>query len=468
LPDFSCEGDVKVFLSSGYHTAVAAKDTALGLESGEGGPLKNSSVVIKSYEDTIRSIPKHSNIAVLSEHPETELFFNLLQETAQKNNQIIIAPVGHHDRADGYFNSVAVACPGIEFILIDKISFSFDDIALASEKKKNLLPGKRLLFIKTSSWKLAVLNCHDYTHADIVAAILREDVDILVVTTRNQASRLYDEYATADIHRLSCFVIVNNVSDYGGSGVYAPFSRIGEQDSAVTLGGTLFATRGPCEASAIVSLPIQELQELRKFFSRKTLGKNGKMRYQHIDPPEHIKFHPDNAPYQSVITNADNIENINLNEIGYRREKTGLVRIAVAQLSSMSFDDYIDNSYQITRSPRCPSFSATIRNHLELLESSLERQANEDLRPDFLVFPEVFLPLGLEEDVKAFSRRWNTIIIAGVEYDPQPVAQNYGTGKATGINRCRIYIPTPSGVTTRQYIKLTRLCLHFSVTKQVR
>lgn len=450
LERFPSTEEMKVFLHSGFHTSVAASDIA-GLPKADDS---EEPPALQTYGSLVASIPEEATIAILFEHPEARNSLPQLQKKAQQHKQLIVAPLGLYERTGGLFNSVAVARPEADLILLDKVSLSYGDFATAANTGRQLLRGTTLNVFETETWKLAILNCHDYTHADVLNAVLGEDIDVLIVTTRNPASRLFEEYAIADIHRLCCFVIVNNVSDYGGSGVYAPFSRLGNRSGALTMGGTLFSTRGACEVSALVSLPLGDLRDLRENFQTKEARKEN--RYQYIDPPERIKFFPTKPPYHSIIADENNIETIDLESRGYRRAKDGPLQIAVAQLSSMSMQDYLDNSYHISRSPHCKDFIAKVRDHLELLSRRMASETDASKHIDFLVFPEVFLPLTLEREIKAFSQRWNTIVIGGLEYDPQPSSLTYGTGKATGTNRCRVYIPTAGQVEVAEYVKLTR------------
>lgn len=450
----SSHGDIEIFLHSGFHTTVAAGDIAGLPKPTDTGGIQESQALWQSYETIIDSIPERANIAVLFEHPDAKFLLTQIQNKAEDHSQIIIAPLGLCDRSDGYFNSVAVARPGAQLLILDKLSFSYGDLATALQAKKRLVRGTKLNIFEAEALKLAVLNCNDYTHADVLTAIIHENIDILIITTRNPASRLFEEYAIADIHRLCCFVIINNVSDYGGSGVYAPFSRIGDHTGALTLGGTLFSTRGPCEVSALVSLPLDNLRDLREQFNKKLATTED--RYQYIDPPEQVKFYPSQPPYNSIIEDEKKIDTVDLHTLGYRRSRSGHLQIAIAQLHAMSMDDYLDNSYHISRSLQCQAFITKVRSYLELLDRMMASESNQNAQIDFLVFPEVFLPLGFEEEIKVFSQRWNTIIIAGVEYDAQPHIQYYGTGTAAGANRCRMYIPTAKGVETVEYTKLTR------------
>ena len=447
ISGFPAQDQIEVFLHSGYYAAAAAEDTAaveMRVSSGIDPDQR--------YRAAVDLIPESATLAILTENRGARRSLEYLNERATRHRQVIVAPLGPEVEAEACVNQVAVVLPDADPVLLDKISFSADDLDWSRREGKPLLRGKQFHVFRAEGWKLAVLNCHEYTDADLITSLLRERIDIVVVTSRNKASQMYAEYAGADIHRLFCFIVVNNVSDYGGSGVYAPFSRLANGKNAIRLGGRLFASRGPCEISARVVLPLGELRELREHWRGKPATEAG---YQHIDPPESVKLSPGDAPYLGVLTMPSAIQEINLDAQGFGRERKGPVRIAVAQLRSMSAEAYLRNSYCISRSEDCESFMETVESHLELLRRSTEgRPAGHP--PDILVFPEVFLPRGLEHAVKQFAIDRNTIVIAGVEYDPQEAEALYGTGDARGANRCRIYVPIGKEVRTYDYAKLTR------------
>lgn len=430
----------ELFLCSGFHSSVAAKEI---VGSGE------QSSPAQEYLASVESIPASCQIAVLYEHPDAQPLLGAVEAKAKAMSQIIIAPIGRRSVDNGEAISVAVATPsGVAFT--DKISFSDDDVGAPSCSGKNTVMGRALHIFESDEIRLAVFNCHDYTHADLINALLVHKVDFLVVTSRNKATRLYEEYAVSDLHRLCCFVVINNVSDYGGTGVYAPFSRLGGQGGQITLGGSLFATRGPSEVSGFIPIPLGELRRLRTSFEKN--GVEAAISYQAIDPPEHIKCAP-RAPSFRQNALSREVESVRLADWGYQRNRQGPVRVAVAQMRSLGMQDYLDSSYHISRSPNCRALEEKIRAHL----AHLERNAPDIAEmPDFLVFPEVFMPLSMEEELKAFARRNNAIIITGIEYDAQPKEEIYGTDQARGTNRCRIYTPGAAKVAVSEYVKLTR------------
>ena len=133
-----------------------------------------------------------------------------------------------------------------------------------------------------------MLNSHEYTHVDIIEALLRHRVELLVVINYNNATRLFWEYAAADLHRLFCFVIIVNVEEFGGSGVFAPFRRVGkERNAQLGTSGRMFTSRGAGNMQAKVALEIDELRRLRRAFSkRKTAEKLIK------DQEDRTDYHP--------------------------------------------------------------------------------------------------------------------------------------------------------------------------------
>src|SRR5688572_1518656 len=109
--------DAHVFLCSDYHSGPAASDTASRQEvslvnASDDGP--------KSYESLIDRIPTNADIAVLFEHNDAATAHQHLKNKAAKDGQLIIAPVGYRQDGDLWCNSVAVAKPDGDVVLLDK------------------------------------------------------------------------------------------------------------------------------------------------------------------------------------------------------------------------------------------------------------------------------------------------------------------------------------------------------------
>jgi predicted amidohydrolase len=439
---------VQLFLSQAMHPR---QQSARGL--GLGLPAFDSNIV--------DSIPNNTHIAVLSEHPafgEPDKKA-LLQSRANERNQIIIAPIGPIQLNDKCQSAVQIFVPNDESIDQYKLSFSAQE--LVEEQAGRLTRGTQLSVIETPYGVLSVISCHDYTHPEIINALSREKIDILIVTTNNPSTGIYEQYARADLHRLNCFIVVSNVANFGGSAVYAPFTLITKGSTRVPIDGVLFSTKGPGNANTAIELPVGDLARTRQLYRERDLTEE--VRFDERDvrsivPPEDFLKLPDGKMqphYSEVISKPDCVEITDLDSQGYVRRNRGHLRVGVAQLRSPSFGAYLDSSYHVSLVSEGLSFGSRVSSWLDMFESLLVNDATT--RPlDFLVFPEVFVPLPLLERLKVFSNRWSTIVIAGIEYEPQEDPGYYGTSRAKGNNRCIVLIPTKEGVKRVEYIKLTR------------
>jgi len=397
-------------------------------------------------------IPANADIAILTEHPANMISMDLFREQADQQGQIIIARLGHYHTDGGETtNSVAVFCPGYEPVLVNQLSFSEEDYQYYARGK--LHPGSEIHIFYTPLGKMGVISCHDYTNADVIKQFSEYDIEILVVSSFNPATRLFMQYALADIHRFSCFVIISNIANYGGSGVFAPFRYNGPKKAAMTLGGAIAYTQGASSAFLEVDLPLADLRKLRHQQITASDWDGARCPWTPIQPSEEF-LSAGQPEYKKGLDQPDHLVEIDLETCGYRFVgESNEVNIGVAQLKCLEEEDYINNYYCISCSPKAPVMVKQIREHLEFLGQRLELSGQ---KLDFLVFPEVFVPLGLEDDLRDFARKFNTIIIAGVEYDPQPENLESPT-LAHGANCCFIYVPTASGEVERfRYDKMTR------------
>lgn len=402
--------------------------------------------------ELLSRIPENADIGILSEHPANMVSMDLFREQADQRRQIIIARLGHYHHIDGQTtNSIAVFSPGHEPVLVSQLSFSEEDYQYYARGK--LHPGSEINVFYTPYGNLGVISCHDYTNADIIKRFSEYDIEMLVVSSFNPATRLFMQYAMADIHRFSCFVVISNIANYGGSGVFAPFRYNGPKKASMSLGGAIAYTQGSSAAFLEVDLPLADLRKLRHQGEPASEQDGARCPWTPIQPSE--EFLGAGLPeYKKGLDQPDHLAEIDLAACGYRFSgELNEVNIGVAQLRCLEDQDYFDNYYCISCSPKAPLFIKQIREHLEFLGERLEMSGQ---KLDFLVFPEVFIPLSLEDDMRAFARKFNTIIIAGVEYDPQPEDLE-SPSLAHGVNRCFIYVPTAGGEVERyRYDKMTR------------
>ena len=321
-----------------------------------------------------------------------------------------------------------------------KISLSTDDEQLKVQ------PGNELILFADRSpampdaVKWAVLNCHEYSHVDIVNQIQKEKLEVLIVVTYNTATRLFWQYAIADVHRQFCYVIVANVAELGGSGVFAPFRRIGlERNAELGAGGQVFGSKGTAELEVFIDLEIGELRRLREEFARHGFRAAAVVEarqsiYTPMVPSEHFMDTFDRGPGEPECEVTDIPTEWNCAD----------PRVAIAQLESMNYAAYYETRYRLRKDPRCGEFEELLQFRLRELElrcQGKERTSSGALL-DFLLLPEVFVPRSFLPALQDFSDRMQCIVIAGVDYPDTEDA-----------NECMILQPCRESVT---YRKVTR------------
>lgn len=330
-------------------------------------------------------------------------------------------------------NKTIVALAGVQkgknvsYIASDTRLFEQCKISLASEDRKDKISSGDELYIfesKHGSVSWAVLNCHDYSHADLVRKIQDERIELLVVVAYNAAHKLYLEYAYADMHRLFCFIVIANIGEMGGSGVFAPFRSIGrEKNARLSAGGQLFATHGTSAVDVDVPLDIGLLRSLRQKYSEE--GYTAQVTGSEIDPI---------APPQTFLNTGDGQAAGLLTAAAVRCEQLEWnsvnPQVAFCQLDSLSLDTYKETGYRLDNAETPPLLNSLLDKLAELEKRFAFKNPQLKVGPDFVVFPEVYIPRAFIPDLQAFSNRNYTIVIAGVAY---PNDKN--------VNDCLVIVP---------------------------
>jgi predicted amidohydrolase len=403
-----------------------------------------------------------SRLAVLSEMERDAAMASreLLRRTAQENDQFIVVPWGIGSYDGRIENLVAVYSPDGKEVLQAKISLSAEDV------KHGTVAGHSLKVYRTNDLRFAVLNCHDYTHADLLRELVEEKLDVVVVTSANTATQMFAEYAKADVHRLFSFVVICNVAEFGGSGVFAPFHlrKVQEGEKGLipgnlTMGGVQYHAIGRARAQVDIPLEIQALQKMRDRFpshpnNPKEIREDDDL-FEAIAPPETVTFAQ--PPYRATVAGLEGpasdtsswletivVENDRRPEA---RQNTNEWRVGVAQLESASIQAYLESGYVPSTTAEGPKLARRVR-------SLLEQSSSEEAKHDLLIFPEVFLPIHAEEGgetletrVQRFVDEIGTIVVSGIEYDKNANHSN------DSENRVRVYLPNRLPAT---FTKLTR------------
>lgn len=447
-------GNIKVtIIQETYPESMVGRRVGQGIYGGKNEIDEGREELRQNVMANLARIPETADIGILSEHPGNKIAQDIFQEHGDKHRQVIIARIGHYRNEPnaGTTNTVAVFTPDHDPVLVKQITFSEEDLKYHARGK--LQRGREVHVFSAPLGNMGVISCHDYTNADILKSLAENNIEILVVSAFNPATRLFIQYALADIHRFSCFVIISNIANYGGSGVFAPFRYNGPKRAAISLGGAVAYTQGETSAFLELDLPMTELRNLRQKSQYGNSASDNQCPWTTIQPSE--DFLSAGLPdYKMKLETSDYLHKVDLEKLNYLpNPDQGELTIGIAQLKCMNEEDYLNNYYNISKAPDAPRYILKIKAHLKFLAEKLELTGQ---KLDFLVFPELFMPLGMDADLKEFARRFNTVVIAGVEYDAQPENLEHPE-KAHGVNRCFIYIPTGKGEVKRfQYEKMTR------------
>lgn len=407
-------------------------------------------------EDTLNKISNNPGMIILSQHPGNSLSIDVLEERSNRTNQIIIARLGYYKQVnDSLFrNSIAIIIPKKGTFYHDQISLSVED--QIKNRNNELIRGKTLKVFSTTNFRFSVLNCHDYTNINLIKPLLNEKLDFMIVSAFNPATRLFMEYALSDVHRLFGFVIISNIANYGGSGIYGPFRRKGKKHG-ISLSGTLCQANGEGSAYLEYDLPLADLKEYRNYFylsNGRLMAKELDSKFVSVLPPEY--FLTSKPEYHKWINRSDFIRTIDLGdkEKEYMPElDNGNAIIAIAHLKSIDQEAYLDNYYNFSNSELMPGFANKLKLELNLFFKKVQHLG---IKPNFIIFPEVFLPLSSQELLSKKALELNSIIIGGFEYDPQKHLPSTPED-AIGSNRCFIYVPNnvKNEVTKYEYKKIT-------------
>jgi len=308
--------------------------------------------------------------------------------------------------------SITYVSMGQQFIQQEKFSLSSEDEAAQLTAGDSLHVYTPELSSKKEPVRWAVLNCHEYTHVVLMTALMAERIEVLVVVAHNAATRLYWEYARSDVHRLFCYVIIVNTAELGGSAVFAPYRRLGTQRNAqFSASGQLFGTRGPGAFSINTTLDIRVLRELRQDFKTNGFGgiKSGKLPYdlEAMVPSQHYLSTFDAAAGPPLVNSCCNVQT---------KELPDSMRVAVAQLESMSLDAYRTSGYRLAGAKGFGTFMQKLSSWLQHVEFQCSLKDKRPGKLDLLALPEVFVPRAFLPQLQAFSDRTGAMVVAGVDY----------------------------------------------------
>jgi predicted amidohydrolase len=418
--------------------ARSGTDDLLGLRSKLQGPQSASKVGPAEIQAAMAQLEKTEPgiLNLVSFHRGMRGCVSRLEDLSKSRTVVTLAGV------EGDRNLTFIACDG-KIVKQAKISLASEDagdgVRVRGSELNVFLPEDG-----SEELRWAVLNCHDYTNASLLLSLLEKRVELIVVVTHNNATDLYWEYAVADAHRLFCYVVIVNVAELGGSGLFAPFRRIGrERNATFRAGGRIFGARGPAEISATLDLNIGELRWLRREFAHGGLAKLDKgslaRGYSAMVPSEHYMHTFDRGIGPPPICP---IKNIPLPRTFDR------IRVAVGQLESMSVKAYVDSRYRIQNHASYEGFEERLNIHLNGLARRCRTIGKTEIGTylDLLVLPEVFVSRPFaERKLRKLASDLGAVIVCGVDYP--------GESDEDNANECAIIRP---GEKIKYYRKVTR------------
>jgi predicted amidohydrolase len=350
----------------------------------------------------------------------------------------VAAGLGQHDRRD----EVRVVGPGGVDLTIAKTCLSKND------REANLLPGNEIIVFEKPkdrsdefvSW--AVLNCFEYTHPGVIGELEARGVEVVVVLTANIASRLYREYATADVHRLFSYVVIANIAECGGSGIYGPIRRRGaEKGAQMTVAGEVISARGPGEVILEAELAIGDLRASKQAFG--TDGFKAIDQTEGLDDPASMM-----VPSQRYIDTGDGVgcgavvASVPAEPVRLEWHDGDVVTIGVAQLRSIAADRYAGCEYRLDTSPWVRKLERELD---QWLRHATELRSDTGRRLDMLLLPEVFVPRSLVGRIRDFATHQRCTVIAGFDYPAKP---------GPNANECAVF--PRDGSKEHWYRKVTR------------
>lgn len=177
------------------------------------------------------SIPRKSQDEIRRLAVEGEVFIIGGQEYDQflKNTYILCTPVGQ--------------------------IYECSKIHISKYDHHQMIGGNEInIFIDSGFGDFVPIICYDYTNIDLISK-LRGYVDIIIVIASNPDVSTFHSQGINDCWQGYCFVVICNSSNYGGSGVYGPINKVGNQ----YVEKIVWRTEGVAESLNFVDLPINGL-----------------------------------------------------------------------------------------------------------------------------------------------------------------------------------------------------------------
>jgi predicted amidohydrolase len=169
---------------------------------------------------------------------------NKLQAFSEEHDCTIVTGVDYPSLAKVHnANECFVIRPSEDIQVYRKITRSQYDAFAPDGTRMEMQRGETFLrFVENngSGNGFGILICYDYSHLDLMAKInlkqRQHPLDFVVVTANNPFADLYRSCCIADSHRFYQYIVMCNVSKWGGSGVFGPVRTKGARQTLGEIG----------------------------------------------------------------------------------------------------------------------------------------------------------------------------------------------------------------------------------------
>lgn len=204
------------------------------------------------------------DLLVLPEVFVPRSFVGVLQGFSDRSGATVVAGLDYPDGGEeANANECAILRPRQAAVIYRKITRSQYD-AHRDDKgaRMPMLRGQQLVrFVNHDGRGFGVLICYDFSHFDLMWHLnlsgRATPLDVTVVIAHNPFGDLYRSCCIADSHRFYQYVVMCNVAEYGGSGVFGPLRTSGTRQVLLDAGKGI-------ETLALTELQLTELANARK------------------------------------------------------------------------------------------------------------------------------------------------------------------------------------------------------------
>lgn len=183
------------------------------------------------------------DLLVLPEVFVPRSFLPTLQGFSNRMGAIIVAGIDYPDGGEEEnANECVIIRPYQRPFEYRKITRSqYDACRSENGDRMPMCRGSNLVrFVNEYGRGFGVLICYDFSHFDLPWNLnlsgRETPLDLIVVVAHNPFGDLYRACCIADSHRFYQYIVMSNVSKFGGSGIFAPSRRLGARQVLMEAG----------------------------------------------------------------------------------------------------------------------------------------------------------------------------------------------------------------------------------------